>query len=71
MQPTMADTLTYTVGDMTCNHCKQAVTAELSALGGVSEVEVDLASKRVVVRGERLEDSALRAAIREAGYTPA
>ena len=36
--------------------------------GPVEGVEVDLASKQVVVRGEALDDAALRAAIERAGY---
>ena len=30
----MTDTITYTVSDMTCGHCKQAVTHEVSAVEG-------------------------------------
>jgi hypothetical protein len=44
---------------------------EVSAVAGVSAVEVDLATKLVVVRGEALDDSAIRAAIEEAGYEAA
>jgi len=40
----------------------------LSALPTVSDVQVDLESKRVVVEGEDLDDATLRAAIVEAGY---
>ena len=67
----MAEMLTYTVPDMTCGHCKAAVTEELSAVEGVAEVDVDLGAKLVVVRGEALDDRALRAAIEEAGYEAA
>jgi copper chaperone CopZ len=38
---------------------------------GVSAVEVDLETKLVTVRGEFLDDSAVRAAIQEAGYEAA
>ena len=40
----MSVTSTYTVTGMTCAHCVQAVTSEISELPGVSAVEVDLAS---------------------------
>lgn len=64
----MSETIAYSVPGMHCGHCKQAVTAELSALPGVEAVEVDLVTKLVTVRGESLSDSALREAIEEAGY---
>ena len=63
--------LAYTVPDMSCRHCEHAVASELHAVAGVSDVTVHLSSKRVVVRGEALEDSALRAAIEDAGYRAA
>ncbi len=40
----------------------------LEGLPGVTKVEVDLATKLVVVEGADLDDGALRAAIEEAGY---
>ena len=65
----MAVTSTYTVSGMTCGHCVQAVTEELSALEGVEGVQVDLASGAVTVTSEApLTDDAVRAAVDEAGY---
>jgi copper chaperone len=64
----MSQTLIYRVPGMHCGHCKAAVTEELAAVDGVETVEVDLETKLVVVRGDRLEDANLRAAIDEAGY---
>ena len=64
----MAETMTYTVPGMTCDHCKHAVSSELAAVGGVAEVDVDLDTKLVRVTGEGLDDQQLRAAIEEAGY---
>lgn len=65
------ETRSYTVPNMTCGHCKQAVTEELSTVEGVEGVDVDLDTKLVLVRGEDLDDAALRAAIEEAGYEAA
>src|SRR5204862_300785 len=48
----MAVTSTYTVTGMTCSHCVQAVTGELSSLPGVADVRVDLASGAVTVTSE-------------------
>jgi copper chaperone len=63
--------ITYSVPAMSCSHCEQAVSSELGEVPGVERVEVDLEAKLVVVRGEGLDDAALRAAIREAGYEAA
>jgi copper chaperone CopZ len=65
------DSAVYTVPDMSCGHCEAAVTKEISALAGVESVVVDLDSKRVEVTGSELDDSAIRAAIEEAGYEAA
>jgi copper chaperone len=59
---------TYVVPEMSCSHCEAAVTEAVSAVVGVEGVTVDLESKRVEVRGERLDDTAIRAAIDQAGY---
>lgn len=65
----MAVTKTYSVTGMTCAHCVQAVTGEISTLPGVAEVQVDLASGAVTVTSEApLTEEAVRAALDEAGY---
>jgi copper chaperone CopZ len=65
----MAVTSTYTVTGMTCAHCVQAVTGEISTLPGVADVRIDLASGAVTVTSEApLTDEAVRAAVDEAGY---
>ncbi|ROP30360.1 heavy-metal-associated domain-containing protein [Couchioplanes caeruleus] len=65
----MAVTATYTVNGMTCGHCVQAVTGELSGLPGVTDVQVDLAAAAVTVTSaEPLSTDAVRAAVDEAGY---
>ena len=56
---------------MTCAHCTAAVTEEVEQVSGVNAVEVDLDTKRVVVRGQDVSDDAVREAIREAGYEAA
>jgi copper chaperone CopZ len=67
----MSETVTYSVPGMSCDHCKHAVTEELTGVEGVESVDVDLASKLVVVHGAGLDDATLRAAIDEAGYEAA
>jgi copper chaperone len=61
----------YTVTGMSCGHCKAAVEQEVGQVPGVAFVNADVETKLVVVRGEGLEDAALRAAIDEAGYQAA
>jgi len=59
---------TYIVQGMTCAHCKASVTEEVSEVPGVASVDVDLASGRVTVTGDDVDDAAVRAAVDEAGY---
>ncbi len=59
---------TYIVEGMSCDHCKLSVTEEVEEVRGVEAVEVDLPTQRLTVRGEDLEDDAVRAAVEEAGY---
>lgn len=59
----------YTVEGMTCAHCVAAVTEEVSAVPGVREVQVDLETGRVAVRGQDADEDAVRAAVLRAGYT--
>lgn len=62
-------TVTYQVSGMTCGHCVQSVKTEVSKLGGVTNVEIDLDSGQVMVTSEQaIDDAALRAAVDEAGY---
>ena len=67
----MSETLTYSVPAIHCEHCVMSVREELSEVKGVRDVVVDLDTKLVTVSGSGLEDSALRAAIEEAGYEAA
>ena len=63
--------ITYTVPAMHCGHCTAAVEREISRLDGVTGVVANLETKQVIVRGEQLDDGAIRAAIDEAGYEAA
>ncbi len=70
----MSSTITTTlpVNGMTCGHCVQAVTQELTALDGVQDVAVELVpngtSRVTVTSAGPLDDATVRAAIDEAGY---
>ncbi|MEU5562618.1 heavy-metal-associated domain-containing protein [Micromonospora musae] len=62
-------TTTYQVQGMTCGHCVSAVSAEVGAVAGVSDVQVDLATGQVTVTSDGpLETSTVRSAVDEAGY---
>jgi copper chaperone len=61
-------TLIYRVDGMSCEHCVVAVTGEVGDVAGVHAVDVDLASKLVRVSGAGIDDTAVVAAIDEAGY---
>jgi copper chaperone len=58
----------YVVAGMSCDHCKLAVTDEVSRVEGVASVDVDLATKLVRVHGAEVDGVAVVAAIDEAGY---
>ena len=65
----MSSTATYTVSGMTCSHCVNAVSEEVGNIPGVTDVQVDLASGAVTVTSEApVEETALHAAVDEAGY---
>ncbi|MCX5068908.1 copper ion binding protein [Micromonospora lupini] len=64
----MVDT-TYEVRGMTCGHCVSAVSAEVGAITGVRDVQVDLATGRVTVTSDQpVATESVRAAVDEAGY---
>lgn len=62
-------TSTHTVVGMTCGHCVSAVTEEVSGVTGVTDVRVDLATGGLTVTADTsVDDTAVRAAVEEAGY---
>ena len=64
-------TQTFTVAGMTCDHCVRAVTEELNALDGVTQVSVDLhpggASHVTVDAVREVADAEVAEALDEAG----
>ena len=60
---------TYNVTGMHCGHCAASVTEEVSAIDGVTAVDVDVEGGRVTVTSTRqLDLVSVEAAIGEAGY---
>lgn len=64
----MATTVLHVEG-MSCGHCVKAVSGAVSAVDGVTGVQVDLATKTAMVEhGAQVTFDALKAAIEEQGY---
>lgn len=68
----MSETRAYHVSGMTCDHCARAVTAELEALGTVTNVAVEVApqgdSTITVTSSAELSSDVVRDAVSRAGY---
>ncbi|MFB2571765.1 heavy-metal-associated domain-containing protein [Micrococcus sp. IITD107] len=70
--PRPAGASEYRVEGMTCGHCVASVLEEISALDGVTAVDVDLVAgevSTVTVTGPVSSDT-VHSAIQDAGYTP-
>jgi copper chaperone len=65
---TVSESREYVVKGMTCDHCVMSVSEEVGQVSGVTGVDVELDTGRVVVRGEGFTDDAIRDAVDEAGY---
>ncbi|MFH5209017.1 heavy-metal-associated domain-containing protein [Antrihabitans spumae] len=62
-------TATYTVTGMTCAHCVASVREEVSAIPGVTDVDVELATGRLTFSSATtVSDDDVVAAVDEAGY---
>lgn len=68
-----SNTEDFFVTGMTCEHCVASVTEEVSAIGGVGSVSVDLAvggaSRVTVVSARPVPVEQIREAVAEAGYS--
>ena len=65
-------TSSVTVTGMTCDHCVSSVTEEISELPGVTAVNVDLTTGKVVIDSTTdLDPSDVAGAVEEAGYSVA
>ena len=56
------------ISGMSCAHCVAHVEKALKGLAGMERVSVDLKKNQAEVKGTQLDDSAIKAAITEAGY---
>jgi copper chaperone len=62
--------ITFTVQDMTCNHCASSITEAVRSVDDGARVAVDLPTHVVRIEGGREDAAALRQAIEQAGFTP-
>lgn len=69
-KPGKAD-IVIKVPDISCNHCKMAIEKAVKNLGGVHDVNIDLASKEVKVSYDSTDvrEEDIKQAIEDAGYT--
>ena len=65
-------TTTLTAGGIVCGGCAKAVKSAVSAVPGVSGVQVEVADKRVTVtHDERVTRSVIEDTLKRAGFQPA
>ena len=65
----MSTSQTVTVTGMTCAHCVASVTEEVQEIAGVENVAIDLETGAVTITSAApLDESAVKAAVEEAGY---
>jgi copper chaperone CopZ len=58
----------FAVEGMTCGHCELSVREEVEELDGVESAQANRATGQLVVRGEQIDDHAVRDAVEAAGY---
>lgn len=65
-------TTTVSISGMTCGHCVNSVTEELSSIAGVENVDVELnaggVSTATISSSNELSDAEVGEAVAEAGY---
>jgi len=65
-ESTASESTVYSVPDISCDHCVNAITKEVTAVDGVTGLDIDLAAKTVSVVGG--DSTAIVAAIDQAGF---
>lgn len=62
---------TYTVPNISCNHCTHTITMELSEIEGVQQVDADLQTQKVTVTyQEPATDQVIRDTLIAINYPP-
>lgn len=63
--------LKITVQNVKCGGCVANITSNLTALGEISDVAVDLASGEVTIHGQQLDSEKIKDKLIALGYPPA
>lgn len=63
-----SDFTTIAVEGMNCNHCKMNVEKNISAMEGVEEVNVDLPTGQVKIKGSGINLDKIAVKVNEIGY---
>ena len=58
---------TFSVPDMTCNHCRMRIEKTMNESGKINSLNIDLAAKKVILESD-LPESDLIKLFDEAGY---
>lgn len=65
----MTEVQTFKISGMTCGHCVNSVTEEVSAIVGVTDVEVTLETGTLkFTAAQPIAEDLVVAAVKEAGY---
>ncbi|MBK9292654.1 MAG: permease [Bacteroidetes bacterium] len=67
--PMTQNSILVGVEGMTCNHCAKNVENSLKALGNVTNVQVNLERREVMLEGEDIDIEAVKNTIERIGYT--
>ncbi|MCB0859286.1 MAG: heavy-metal-associated domain-containing protein [Solirubrobacterales bacterium] len=68
MSSTEATSIEYEVDGMSCSHCEAAIREGVLSTAGVKEVKVSAETGRMRVTGSVIDEAAVIAAVRNAGY---
>jgi uncharacterized membrane protein YraQ (UPF0718 family)/copper chaperone CopZ len=66
--PSMAKGTVYEVHGMTCNHCKLSVETNVGKLPGITKVNANPQTKRVMIEGDKFDETAVKSTIEQLGY---
>jgi copper chaperone len=66
-----AEEKTFVIEGLTCGSCELTVREEVEGLGFVDSAHADRTTGRLVVRGEHIDEQAVRDAVTAAGYNVA
>lgn len=61
--------ITIKIDGMQCGHCSSRVKAALEKVAGVASAEVSHETGTAVIKGEKLDAAALKAAVENQGFS--